>query len=336
MPKCGSQCWFCDLPVRYDTYKGCSHGCKYCFVQRKSKISKIEPGEGLKPLKEFVEGRRTETTKAFDWNIPLHIGGMSDPFQPCEETQERTYNALKYLAETGYPFVISTKGELICAKKYTDVLKDCNCAVQISMVGSSYDKLEPGAPTFERRLEMLRAVSPICKRAIVRIQPYFHEVLNEVIENMPRYAEAGAYGVIVEGMKFITAKPGLVKVAGDFVYPVQTLKGDFEKIKGCAHENGLVFLCGENRLRQMGDSLTCCGVEGLEGFAPNKYNLAHLLNGDKQKPTKKMLEKGTAYCFKACEQDVFSSADLKQSSFAERLAAYATKKEKYVRQVLGK
>ncbi len=31
MPECGSQVILCDLPVRMDTYKGCSHNCKYCF-----------------------------------------------------------------------------------------------------------------------------------------------------------------------------------------------------------------------------------------------------------------------------------------------------------------
>lgn len=37
MPNCGSQCWLCDMPIRFDTYKGCTHGCKYCFVQRNGK-----------------------------------------------------------------------------------------------------------------------------------------------------------------------------------------------------------------------------------------------------------------------------------------------------------
>lgn len=35
MPEYGSQIVLCDLPIRFDTYKGCSHNCKYCFVQRK-------------------------------------------------------------------------------------------------------------------------------------------------------------------------------------------------------------------------------------------------------------------------------------------------------------
>lgn len=34
--KCGSQIVLCNLPIRFDTYVGCSHGCRYCFVQKKN------------------------------------------------------------------------------------------------------------------------------------------------------------------------------------------------------------------------------------------------------------------------------------------------------------
>ena len=61
MPNCGSQCWLCDMPIRFDTYKGCTHGCKYCFVQRNGKydISKVQKGEGMKALMSWIQGKRT-------------------------------------------------------------------------------------------------------------------------------------------------------------------------------------------------------------------------------------------------------------------------------------
>ena len=111
MPSCGSQCFLCDLPIRFDTYKGCTHLCKYCFVQRKSTLD-VELGESVASLKNFVEGKRAKDTQWCDWNIPLHWGGMSDPFQPCEKKYKRSLECLKYLAKTQYPVVISTKGKL--------------------------------------------------------------------------------------------------------------------------------------------------------------------------------------------------------------------------------
>ena len=42
MPDCGSQVFLCDVPIRFDTYEGCSHDCKYCFASRKKSINVIK------------------------------------------------------------------------------------------------------------------------------------------------------------------------------------------------------------------------------------------------------------------------------------------------------
>ena len=199
--KCGSQIILCNLPVRFDTYRGCSHGCRYCFAQKKNDISHIERDESVDGLRSFIEGKRGNKTEWCDWNIPIHWGGMSDPFQPVEKQIHASYECLKLLAETKYPFVVSTKGRLIADPEYLDLLAQCNCVLQISMVCSKYDRLERGTPSYEERLTILKTVSARVQRTIVRIQPYMPEVFHDVMKNIPRIAEAGAYGVIVEGMK---------------------------------------------------------------------------------------------------------------------------------------
>lgn len=50
MPKSGSQVVICNLPIRFDTYSGCSHNCKYCFTYRKYDISTIKKNEGAKAI----------------------------------------------------------------------------------------------------------------------------------------------------------------------------------------------------------------------------------------------------------------------------------------------
>ena len=80
MIDCGPQITICDLPVRFDTYKGCSHGCKYCFVQRKTDISKIDTNSGLTELKNFIKGKRAQNINWCDWEIPLHWGGVATLF----------------------------------------------------------------------------------------------------------------------------------------------------------------------------------------------------------------------------------------------------------------
>ena len=103
--KCGTQVILCNLPVRFDTYKGCSHGCKYCFAQKKQNIAKIQRDETVEALRSFIEGKRGRETAWCDWNIPIHWGGMSDPFQPIEKNIRASYDCLKLLAETKYPFI---------------------------------------------------------------------------------------------------------------------------------------------------------------------------------------------------------------------------------------
>lgn len=338
MPKCGSQCWLCDLPVRFDTYRGCSHGCKYCFVQTNGKkydISKIKKGEGVQSLLNWINGKREQTTKWCDWDIPLHWGGVSDPFQPCERTMRRSYEALKVFAKTKYPFVVSTKGKIVADPKYLELLKQCNCVVQISAVCSKYDVLEPGAPTFLDRVEIMRKVAPNVKRVIVRIQPYMHEVREDVIGNLDLFKEAGIYGIIVEGMKFSKKLPGLVKAGMDYVYPQKLIRSDLVKIRDAAHKAGLAFYSGENRERELGDSLCCCGIDGLDGFVENKYNLNHIARGDMVEPTEKMQQIGTARCFVGLALNTVNGRRLNGESFQSELKNMCQNKKKYINSILG-
>lgn len=90
----------------------------------------------------FISGARTKETNWCDWDIPLHWGGLSDPFQPCEKKYLSSYKCLKIFADENYPFVVSTKGKIIANKEYLDLIKNCNCVVQISMVCDKYDVLE--------------------------------------------------------------------------------------------------------------------------------------------------------------------------------------------------
>ena len=315
---CGSQVVLCEYPIRLDTYRGCSHGCRYCFAQDKTDISVVKPDNCVEALRRFVSGARTAQTNWCDWRIPLHWGGMSDPFQPAERGIGVSLRALEVFAETGYPFIVSTKGRLVAEEPYLSLLGRCNAVVQVSMVCSSYDRMEPGAPTFEERLGMVGRLAGRVRRVVVRAQPYITSVRDEFIGNLGRIAEAGAWGVTLEGMKFKDAKPGLVKVRGDYCYDDETLRMHYERIKRECGRVGLHFLCAENRLRGIGESTACCGCGGIEGFEGNAYNVVSNADG-RRLPTERMRQAGTASCFKAVHQYAGSSRVLAGRSFAEQM-----------------
>lgn len=317
--ECGSQIAICDVPIRLDTYKGCTHGCRYCFVKRCVDISDVKPLNCIKQLKSFIGGGRTKITNWCDWDIPLHWGGMSDPFQPCEKKYRISRKALEVFEETGYPFIVSTKGALIADSEYLGIIENCNAIVQVSMIAPRYDSIEQGCPTYEERLRMLEKIAPNCKRLIVRIQPYTTDVLRDVLGNIPRLADSGAYGIIIEGMKSVKKVGNMVKVGGDYAYPSDVLRSHFQMIRDKAHENGLAFYSGENRLRSMGDSLTCCGCDGVDGFKANRYNLSHILNGDDVEPTDRMRQKTTGSAFRAIMQNSVAGKICDNSSMVEMM-----------------
>jgi len=327
MPRCGSQVVLCDVPVRFDTYVGCSHGCQYCFAAKKRDMSQITKGETAKSLTAFIHGSRTTETNWCDWNIPLHWGGMSDPFQPIEQQLGNSYKCLQVFAKTQYPFIFSTKGQLVAESRYLRLIHQCNCVGQISLVSPQLDRIEPGAPSFTKRLAIAQELAKAVKRLVIRVQPYWPTLRDDVLAAIPQYAKIGVYGIVVEGLKSLRRRfPCTEKVAGDFCLPLKDLHQDFAKIKTACRKAGIQFLAGENRLRWMGDSLCCCGVEGIPGWTLNRTNLNHIYF-DKAKPirfTPAMKEKGKALVFKVLSQEPRHSRTLyKLTSFQEFMMAYA-------------
>jgi len=329
VPACGSQIVLCDLPVHVDFYRGCSHGCVYCFARRRPKCGPpppVRPHETLASLRRWIDGYRTLVTAWCDWRIPLHVGGMSDPLQPIERERRHTLACLELLAAARYPYVLSTKGTLAGESPWLDVLAASRAVVQVSLVSPRYNVLEPGAPSFAERLRLLRKLAPRVLRTIVRVQPYRPEVLGDVLAALPRYADAGVFGIVCEGWKWkgrADAPPSVVKVAGDWCFPVDVLERDFTRLRSACHRLRLRFYCAENRLRRLSDDHCCCGVDGLAGFRPNRANLNTLLLGRPIRYRRRMREVGTAYCFKSCAQDPVSTLALPRLSFADAMQLVA-------------
>ena len=329
---CGSQITLCEYPIHLDTYKGCTHDCKYCFARNKSRLENVSPMNCVKAAENFIRGKRTSVTNWCDWAIPLHWGGLSDPFQPAERKYGVSLEMLKLFARTGYPVIISTKGSIIAEDEYLSVLKRCNAVVQFSIVCKSYDVLEQGAGPFEDRLKALEKVSQAARRTVVRVQPYMPQVRDEVLENVPRFRDAGAHGITIEGMKFKRKKPGLVKVEGDWCFSDVVLKSHYELIREAAHANGLAFYCAENRLRRMGDSYACCGCGDIDGFRGNTFNLVSLADGLDVRPTEAMRMIGTGSVFHSTNQSPGSSKADKEKPFAEHMMEhYRSKNARKVR-----
>jgi hypothetical protein len=149
---------------------------------------------------------------------------------------------------------------------------------------------------------MLERLANNTKRLIIRVSPYAVGLSDDVCSHLKTYKDNGVYGIEVEGMKRAVKKPGMVKVGGDWCYPVDVLQREYQQIKDEAKAQGLAFYCGENRLRHMSDDTCCCGVVGVPGFIPNRANLNRLVVGDKIEYTDAMRSSCSGSVFRAFVQ----------------------------------
>lgn len=325
--QCGTQCTGCDYPIHFDTYTGCSFACSYCFANEKPDKNIVAPTHNaINALNLFIDGKRTSETRFCDWNIPVHFGATSDPFQPLERSEKKTLECLELFAKTKYPFIISTKGTLIAEEPYIILISECECVVQISAACKEYDVLEPGAPSFEERIKAIEKLRGRTKRVNVRIQPYLPRYFKQIKESLKVFSDAGVYGIIIEGFSTRRKKKCIDDMEWNgsrFQYPVELLSEHFKEIREEAHRQGLKFFCGETRLQFLGDDLTCCGTLGLDSFIPNKYNLPNMAyDKDFPEPTEAMKNPQTARSFRSVNQSTEWYNKVKEKSFVEMMEDY--------------
>lgn len=334
MIRCGSQCMTCDYPIHFDTYEGCSHDCKYCFVKRKYSINNIQPVKMDVKLRNFIEGKRSYETKWCDWAIPLHWGGNSDPFQECEKEIKNSLKCLEIFCETGYPFIVSTKNPVLLTQEpYISVIQKCNMVLQVSMACGRYDKLEAGAPSYEERLKAVKELSGKVKRVIARVRPYFPDCHKDILKEIPRYKEAGIYAISISAFYSQKKQKGMVRYGNSYQFSNELLYPKYMEIKAECHKYGIEFLCSESGLDHIGDNLNCCGCNGLEDFKPNTFNLSHIAY-DEVVPsaTEAMKAKDTYQPFKGIGQSQAWALRCKNRSFEDLMLDIGEERIEWLRE----
>jgi DNA repair photolyase len=159
-----------DVPfdVSVNPYRGCEHGCAYCFARPTHSYLNLSPGLDFetkifaKP--EAAELLRQELAKPGYRCVPIALGTNTDPYQPIERTMRITRKILELLAAHEHPFGIVTKSALVL--RDLDLIaeaaarRQANVMISITSLDASLaSALEPRAAAPERRLATLRALS---------------------------------------------------------------------------------------------------------------------------------------------------------------------------------
>ena len=195
-----------DIPFdrSVNPYRGCEHGCIYCFARPTHAWHDLSPGLDFE-TKLFAKPdapvllRAALGKRGYDCQ-PIAFGTNTDPYQPIEASWRITRGCIEVLAECDHPITITTKSDRVT--RDIDLLAPMAAkglaAVMLSI--TSLDPaiartVEPRAPHPERRLAAVAKLRAAGIPTFVSLSPIIPQITDHEVEHiMERAAQAGALG----------------------------------------------------------------------------------------------------------------------------------------------
>lgn len=182
-----TSCSQCFYAFELDSYgRGCVHNCVFCYA--KDQLSSHgfwnRPFPFPVDLSEVRKIMHTvfETDKPNKWRevmgkrTPLRIGSMSDSFMGMDKKYGVTKELIKILNYYKYPHIVFTRSDLAADDSYMEIYDRDLISIQYSISGNNehYTRLiEPGAPSYKRRLAALKKLNEAGFWTTVRLNPFF-------------------------------------------------------------------------------------------------------------------------------------------------------------------
>ncbi len=202
-----------DIPFdrSLNAYRGCEHGCIYCFARPTHAYLGLSPGldfESKLTVKPTAPALlRAELSKRGYRPAVLAMGTNTDPYQPIEATHRITRACLEVLRDFRHPVSITTKSDRVVAD--LDLLRDLSAdgLVMVVISVTTLDRavartLEPRAATPARRLAAIRALADAGIPVFASIAPIVPAITDHEIEAIvDAVAAAGAVGVFARPVR---------------------------------------------------------------------------------------------------------------------------------------
>ena len=161
-------------------YRGCTHGCHYCFARRYQTQLELNAGDEFASVilvkRNFVDVLNRELDHPSWKREFIALGTATDPYQPIEGHYRITRGAIEALARGRTPTGIITKGPM--AVRDIDVLQElsrrASCTVYFSIPSVDEDAwraLEPGTAPPLQRLRAVRELADAGVNAAVLMAP---------------------------------------------------------------------------------------------------------------------------------------------------------------------
>jgi radical SAM mobile pair protein B len=163
-----------NLPVSdysVNPYVGCTHACKYCYASFMKRFTNHP-----EPWGEFLDVKlwpAIKNPKKYSGK-ELFFGSVTDPYNPQEETYQRTRTLLEQLQGSGIKLSIQTKSDLVL--RDIDLIKsfpNARVGFSINTLDEDFRNDMDKAVSIERRLSAMKQLHAAGIRTACFISPIF-------------------------------------------------------------------------------------------------------------------------------------------------------------------
>ena len=194
-------------------YRGCEHGCVYCFARPTHAYLGLSPGldfESRLLAKPDAPAMLARELAASDYEPRMiAIGTNTDPYQPIERERKIMRGILEVLERAGHPVGIVTKSALVA--RDIDILARmarrnlAKVAISVTTLDPKLARtMEPRAPTPPKRLEALKLLSEAGIPTTVMVAPVIPALNDSEIE---RILDAAAHAGVKEASYVLLRLP---------------------------------------------------------------------------------------------------------------------------------
>ena len=193
-----------DIPFEQsiNPYRGCEHGCVYCYARPTHAWLGLSPGLDFETRLSYKHNAAAalerELRKPGYVCKPITIGANTDPYQPIEKEYRITRQILEVLQRFRHPLALITKGSLI--ERDLDILTELagdglvSVAISVTTLDDELKRcMEPRAASASARLHCIETLATAGVPVSLLFAPVIPALNDADLESILRLsAQAGA------------------------------------------------------------------------------------------------------------------------------------------------
>ena len=187
-----------------NAYRGCTHGCHYCFARRYHEQFEMNAGDEFASVilvkVNIVDVLARELDRPSWQREKVAVGTATDPYQPIEGHYRLTRRSFEAFARARTPVALVTKGPMVVRDRdvLLDVTRAAGCTVYMSVPTVDEDAWRTLEPGTAHPLQRLRAVRELIDAGInagvlmAPIVPGFTSSRSKIERTIKAIADHGA------------------------------------------------------------------------------------------------------------------------------------------------